>query len=621
MDHTQILPDIGSAVSTDLINLDALDEASHGEVLYAATMLAKAAATRMADPNTYHQLATFQEANGSDWSGFQGQSLVEDAQDHCETQPGPPETPIAPDNYVDSLPAMGAMFGQLTRAQDVMMANYARTIDSVMNDQRTYLGTPYSKSAFRDAKHYLRDTLKFSAYLANKHVERATCLTYQPGGLPGKAAAQPKFSQLAASFTEGRLPGENADRVVSMDKDLTKYATKTGESVERKDLIMQALEPGLIEAGEHASPEELSQTKQRWMDRIAHELNPDGPSPAQALAKTADNALRTRRNADGSGRIWMDATPAVFAKFNTFVLHQSNFKGQAPNLDPKIADLLNADTTPDLDQAVPVEDPDAIVGEDAEGNPITAGYMALLDGMTQGQKLGAMLIGVFNTLLSMDPAETGIKKAHGAAAQLVIVQDLQTAYKTLGHPDLPPDAQRPPGADGILPPIFARPNPDTGPPDKPDGHYPGNVHQVMWTPFQSEALNTGSIHPSDAATIGCNAEIVAQIWNGPDTVLQQKRTKRHHTPAQRRAILARDRGCQAPGCTVPGVYCDIHHIVAWLLDGTTDETNATALCSRHHGDVHIGKWTIRKHNGLTFFQPAPWLDPYQPLLRNMYWNS
>ena len=59
----------------------------------------------------------------------------------------------------------------------------------------------------------------------------------------------------------------------------------------------------------------------------------------------------------------------------------------------------------------------------------------------------------------------------------------------------------------------------------------------------------------------------------------------------------------------------------WLAGGNTSVNNAVTLCSHHHAAVHIGKWRIRKHNGLTWFQPAPWLDPYQPLLRNLYWNT
>lgn len=608
MDHTKILPDIGDPVSTDLLNLDALADASPGEVIYAATILNRLAADQMSDPETYHQVATFTTATGADWSGFQTQRSTSHEENACADQPDPLDLPTPPDRYVDCLPALGSMVSQLGRSHDVMMANFARMVEAVMSSQNAYLGTPSAEKGFRDAKHYLRESLKLSARAADKHLSRAARFTHEPGSDPEHEASQPKYSQLAESFNDGRLPGENADRIVAMDKDMTKYATKTGESVELKDEIMQALEPGLVEAAEAASPEEFSQTKARWMDRIAYELNPDGPSPSQALAKQADNALKTRRNADGGGRIWMDTTPAVFSKFTNLILHQSNFRGQTPNIDPDLAEILTADTSPDLDRAVPVENPDAVVGEDDEGNPVTAGYVALIDNMTQGQKLGAIVIGMLNTILSMEPTEIGLKKAHGASAQLVVVQDIETAYKTLSYPDLPDAAKRPRGPDGILPPHSKY----------RDGS--GNWDPGGWTPFQSEALNNGPIHPTDADILGCNAEIVAQIWSGPDTVLNQKRTQRHHTPAQRRAILARDKGCKTPGCTIPAIYCDIHHITAWHLDGHTSETNAIAVCARHHSDIHDGKWTIKKKHGHTYFQPAPWLDPYQPLLRNVYWS-
>lgn len=624
MDRTQILPPIGVPVSTNILDLQAADDASIGELIHAATVLSKLASERMADPATFYELATFTQSGGADWSGFQGHDKVTDeAEGDCDDELVPPPVPTPPDNYCDTLPAIGTMFTQHTRANDVMMANYAAMVESVMRDQIKYLGATHAETSFRDGRQYMRDTMKLSSNSAQRHLDRAAYFAHRPGADPQQQTNQPTFPKLAESFTAGRLPSENADRLVGMDKDLTKYAKESGKTTEFKDQIMHAFEHGLVEAGEASSPEELSQQKRRWMDRIAHEISPDGPSPAQVLAKQADNALKTRGQPDGSGRIWMDATPEVYAKFKNFILHQSNFNGKAPVISPELAELLNTDTTPDLDRAVPVENPEEVVGEDSEGNPVTAGYMALVDPMTHGQKLGAILIGMLNTILSMDPAEIGIKKSHGASAQLVVVQDIETAYKTLGYPPLPPDAQRPSGADGVLPPVIKRPNPDAdGTTDwaDPGGDFNDRVNPVPWTPFQSEVINSGPMHPADAEILACNAEIVAQLWNGPDIVLQQQRTQRFFTPAQRRAILARDRGCQAPGCTVPAAYCDIHHIVAWHIGGDTDETNAITLCSKHHTAVHLGKWEIRKAGGLTFFQPAPWLDPYQPLLRNAYWN-
>ncbi|MDN6637521.1 MAG: HNH endonuclease [Yaniella sp.] len=624
MDRPEILPPIGLPVSTNIVDLQAADDASIGEIIHAATTLSKLASDRMADPATFYELATFTQSGGADWSGLQGRKQVTDeTEGNCNDAVVPPPTPTPPENYCDTLPAIGTMFTQLTRTHDVMMANYAGMVESVMRDQIKYLGATHAETSFRDGRQYLRDTMKLSSHVAQRHLDRAASFTTRPSTNPQQQTTQPIFPRLAESFAAGRLPDENADRLVGMDKDLIKYAKESGKTTEFKDHIMHAFEHGLVEAGEAASPEELSQQKRRWMDRIAHEISPDGPSPAQVLAKQADNALKTRGQPDGSGRIWMDATPEVYAKFKNFILHQSNFNGKASVISPELAELLNTDTTPDLNSAVPVDNPAEIVGEDSDGRPVSAGYMALVDSMTHGQKLGAILIGMLNTILSMDPAEIGIKKSHGASAQLVVVQDIETAYKTLGYQPLPPDAQRPPGPDGVSPPVIKRPNPDrqeTPNRDDPGRDFDEHVSSVPWTPFESEVINSGPIHPADAQILACNAEIVAQIRNGPDIVLRQQRTQRLFTPGQRRAILTRDRGCQAPGCTVPAAYCDIHHIVAWHTGGYTDETNAITLCSRHHTAVHLGKWTIRKAGGLTFLQPAPWLDPSQPLLRNAYWN-
>jgi hypothetical protein len=37
-------------------------------------------------------------------------------------------------------------------------------------------------------------------------------------------------------------------------------------------------------------------------------------------------------------------------------------------------------------------------------------------------------------------------------------------------------------------------------------------------------------------------------------------TKRLASPGQRIVLYAKDRGCTAPGCDVPGYWCEVHHI-------------------------------------------------------------
>lgn len=212
------------------------------------------------------------------------------------------------------------------------------------------------------------------------------------------------------------------------------------------------------------------------------------------------------------------------------------------------------------------------------------------------------------------------KRAHGSPAKLVLVQDIQTAYVTLGLPALPEAVRRPVGPDGITPTTAKLSGPDTLDDHIRGSAYTGHANQTSWTPYQSEAVNIGPVHPKNAKPIGCDAELVGQIWNGQDIVLTEYRGKRLFTTAQRKAILARDKGCQALGCTVQATYCQCHHCQEWSKNGQTNVDNSITLCARHHKDVHSGKWTIRKVHGMTYFQPARWVDPYQPLLRNLYWN-
>ena len=45
------------------------------------------------------------------------------------------------------------------------------------------------------------------------------------------------------------------------------------------------------------------------------------------------------------------------------------------------------------------------------------------------------------------------------------------------------------------------------------------------------------------------------------------RTARTATPAQRRALAARDRGCIIPGCAIPAEACQTHHVEDWASGG------------------------------------------------------
>ena len=67
-------------------------------------------------------------------------------------------------------------------------------------------------------------------------------------------------------------------------------------------------------------------------------------------------------------------------------------------------------------------------------------------------------------------------------------------------------------------------------------------------------------------------------------------------PHLRRAIIARDRHCAAPGCDTPPMACHVHHIIPRSQGGTTSLGNCLLLCAFHHLIlVHRWGWTITLH--------------------------
>ena len=94
--------------------------------------------------------------------------------------------------------------------------------------------------------------------------------------------------------------------------------------------------------------------------------------------------------------------------------------------------------------------------------------------------------------------------------------------------------------------------------------------------------------PSAAARIAA----LASTLLGTRIPLAVGRTARTATPAQRRALAARDRGCIIPGCAIPAEACQTHHVDDWAAGGTTDLHRLALLCWAHHRQVDLGMWTI-----------------------------
>lgn len=84
------------------------------------------------------------------------------------------------------------------------------------------------------------------------------------------------------------------------------------------------------------------------------------------------------------------------------------------------------------------------------------------------------------------------------------------------------------------------------------------------------------------------------------------RSRRIASADQRIVLHAKDRGCTAPGCDMPGYLCETHHVDEWADGGRTDIDRLTFACGAHHRLIKPGGWTTRKRSdGTTEWRPPP----------------
>jgi len=118
-------------------------------------------------------------------------------------------------------------------------------------------------------------------------------------------------------------------------------------------------------------------------------------------------------------------------------------------------------------------------------------------------------------------------------------------------------------------------------------------------------LNDGAVNVSAETSrrLACDASLVVMHHSRDGSVLDAGRKTRTIPSPIRRALLARDRRCQFPGCTAR--RCDGHHIRHWADGGPTCLDNLTLLCRRHHRAVHEGGFTIvqRDEGTPVFYRP------------------
>ena len=105
-------------------------------------------------------------------------------------------------------------------------------------------------------------------------------------------------------------------------------------------------------------------------------------------------------------------------------------------------------------------------------------------------------------------------------------------------------------------------------------------------------IGRGQLSIAEAKRLACDGRIQRVVLSPESAVLDVGRTYRLATPAIRTALEVRDGGCVIPECDRPPGWCEAHHVVHWADGGFSAPSNMALLCSRHHHELHQGKWRI-----------------------------
>jgi hypothetical protein len=112
------------------------------------------------------------------------------------------------------------------------------------------------------------------------------------------------------------------------------------------------------------------------------------------------------------------------------------------------------------------------------------------------------------------------------------------------------------------------------------------------------------------------ASLLAVVCSDTGGILNYGRERRLATRGQRLALAARDGGCCFPGCDRPAAWTEVHHVVPWHQNGTTDVDKMCLLCRYHHRHFESAGWQVYMHEGMPWWRPPTWIDPDRTPVRN-----
>ncbi|WP_434995954.1 DUF222 domain-containing protein [Arthrobacter sp. Ld5] len=451
------------------------------------------------------------------------------------------------------------------------------------------LAVPGDSHEFRDTAEYLRARLGITRLEARRRIRLGKAV------LPRRTATgescPPLLEVVGDAFRDAALSSCAATRI----SDAVERVRPCASTVQ-----VRAMEESLAAQAAESDADLLNVVIRRW-EAV---LDPDGVEPSEELLKAQQGVfLRGRRR--GLHRLEIAADDeqveylltAMNTAGNPRTVHHTGGSGRTDRQGEAIG-----------------------AGGDGPGDPTPS-----WERRSQPQRHLDGLVGACQVALATDT----LPATGGHRPQVMVTIDYRALGEDLRNGGVVRRTAVGPGARGAEAWQYghaaqdACPRPNESP--TPDGRRDADAGDCTAPagdprphPRGGYSIFGGPVTARTVRKIACDADIIPVVLGGRGEVLDVGRARRLFGVAQRRALVARDRGCAFPDCTVPAVWTEAHHITPWVAGGRTDVSNGCLLCSFHHRLVERGNWVIEMRQGAPWFTPPPYLDPGRTPRRNRH---
>lgn len=664
----ETIPDIEHIVSHET-----LQTLPAGMKMAVLCRIAESLANQIADPDRwYNELARYSSDGGTDWATRWAGAPDEDTQ-----------TPVPPEDFHETLPAVLHNWRQTNRALDNTMLSISVMAERAINvDKDSVLGIPADIKKWRTGHGYIADRLGIETRQAGQYRDRADLVrhemaTVDTGGKP------PQLPLVAAAYRSGEIPPENLDTIVRSLKLVGKYLRAVNLPPENIRDVFGQLDESFRNAATTVKPAELSKLTDDMLAQAAAIIDIDGPPPEEVLTKI-ENSFRYKIV---NNKLKVEIVTEVlnlelflgimYAGLN-FRAHQNRYYSSPKKAREAVKDLLDDQPGPSDEQHTPDESTNSFIDDlnlprdatpqqlldateqqfdDAidnreihavtmDGRQLTKEEMDRLDRRPRHERMHDIYFAHLRATGRLDPSVQGLALFGAAPTQLRVAMDYETFSDTLGDRlqdeyRLFEEHRRPHGFQGF----------DPGPPRylhglelaaeqlietvDDDGTTMVDIDVSTYAnsdgklripkpqrghPFISRAMFRGTTAPQALREQLCDAEVIPHILGSGNVLLDRGRSVRTFSNVLKQD-LANYGSCSIPDCRTPVAHTDGHHLIWWSHGGKTCSRNVTLLCPSCHRLVHKKVWTaVFDGHGQLYWKPAPWLDPTQTPIRNTYWG-